>query len=262
MTRIDYLLIRRLSARIGLVIAIFIGLFVLATSLDPKLIKTLNEEGGPIRVILGLGSAATRIVLGSLPVPVVIGTIIAALDLQVTREMTVIKSTGLSIWRVLRAPLILAALGGVLVSALIEPLVVNYVKTLPLPNAPAGSGGVLWIEQDGADGPYILTATRALEKGTKLEEVTIFLTSAPGRDRIEAATATLVAGAWELEGAARYLPNAPAQPLPGFRIATETSAGDMRVRFTVPATSISSRPGARFRPESPILGPAPLSSPA
>jgi lipopolysaccharide export system permease protein len=54
------------------------------------------------------------------------------------------------------------------------------------------------------------------------------------RDRIAAAEARLITGAWALDGAVRYRRNSAAEPLTDFRIGTATTAGDMQVRFTIP----------------------------
>ncbi|MEO6394445.1 MAG: LptF/LptG family permease [Devosia sp.] len=234
MSRIDYLLLKRLSSRIGLVLAVLLGLFALAQSLDARHISDLMEAGGPLLVISGIAAVAARIIVGTLPVPVVIGTIIAVLDLQSRRELTVIKATGLSIWRVLRMPLLLAVVTGLLVSLLIEPVIVKYTHSLPLPTTPAGSGGVLWLEQQGPEGTYLLTAERARQKGRLLETVSVFLTEAKSRDRIEASSAELSPGMWVLSDAVRYRPNQPTEILGRYELGTTTSAGDMQVRFTLP----------------------------
>lgn len=234
MSRVDLLLLKRLSGRIGMVMLVFLGLFGLVRSLDAHMIASLNREGGPLLVVGGVALIALRIVIGTLPVPVVIGTILAVLDLQSRRELTVIKATGLSIWRVLRAPLALAFVAGIAVSFAVEPAVVYFNRLLPVANSPPGSGGELWLEQRGDDGAYVLAAERARAKGTVLEGVTVFLTGTPDHDRIEASEARLLPGAWALDGAARYRRTSPPEPLTDFRIGTVTTAGDMQVRFTFP----------------------------
>ncbi|HWA18601.1 MAG TPA: LptF/LptG family permease [Devosia sp.] len=235
MTRIDWLILKRLLARIGLVMALLFGLFGLVQSLDTSQSRLLGAAGGVPLVIGGFAAVSARIVLGTLPVSVLIGTIVAVLDLQSRRELVAIKATGYSIWRVLRAPLLLAILGAFAVVGFIEPQVVQINRMLPLSVPAPGSSGVLWFEQTNAEGSYVISAERASNDGARLEGgVTFFMTGLPGRARIEAPSARLVDGAWHIDRGRRFTPSAPPEPLRDFEIPTTTTAGDLLVRFTVP----------------------------
>jgi lipopolysaccharide export system permease protein len=210
------------------------ALFCMVQSLDTSQSAVLNAAGGPPLVIWGFAAIAARIVLGTLPVSVLLGTIIAVLDLQVRRELLVIKATGYSIWRVLRAPLVFAVIGAVAVVGFIEPAVVQINRQLPL-YVTGGTSGMLWFEQRNNEGSYIIAANRAAGDGTRLEEgVTFFMTGMADRARIEAPSARLVRGEWQIQEGWRYTPNGPPEALHDFRIDTRTSVGDLRVRFTVP----------------------------
>lgn len=234
MTRIDWLILRRLGARIGLVMVLLFALFGMVQSLDTSQSGVLNAAGGPLLVIWGFATISARIVLGTLPVSVLLGTIIAVLDLQARRELLVIKATGYSIWRVLRAPLVFAAIAAVAVIGFIEPAVVQINRQLPL-YVTGVTSGTLWFEQSNSQGSYIIAANRAAGDGTRLEQgVTFFMTGMPDRARIEAPAARLVRGEWQIEEGWRYAPNKPPEALRDFKIETGTSAGDLRVRFTVP----------------------------
>jgi len=165
MNRIDVLILRRLSSRIGLVIAVLFGLFALAQTLDIGQSQRFYDAGGPLVVVTGIAVLAFDAILTVLPSAVLIGTIIAVLDLQARREMVAIKATGLSIWRLLRAPLLLALVTGGLVIFVIGPAMILARANLPLSVIPTGATSNLWIEQNGADGPYVLTAENATARG-------------------------------------------------------------------------------------------------
>jgi lipopolysaccharide export system permease protein len=231
MTRIDWIILRRLSARIGVTVLVFFGLLCLVESLDTWRFDTLTRIGGPLLALLAIVTGATRTVIGTLAVTVLIGTIIGVLDLQSRRELTVIKATGVSIWRILRAPVIAAIILGSLAAFVVAPLAINVNRSLPVSSARAGNEAI-WLEQTGADGPYILHAERARPLGTVLDRVTLFFTGGDDRTRIEASVARLGEGEWTLTDAVRYRTDSPPEALARLRVATTTTAGDMRVRLT------------------------------
>jgi lipopolysaccharide export system permease protein len=230
MSRLDWIIIRRLSARIGLTLLIFFGLMALVESLDTWRFKTLSDIGGPLLAVAAIVSNAARSVVGTLPVTVLIGTIIGVLDLQARREMTIIKASGISVWRVLRFPLIGAVLLGLFAAFAADTLAIDFNRSLP--TQARQTGGELWLEQHSKDGDYILTAAHSKRAGTVLSDVTIFLTGAADRERIEASSATLGRGVWKLAGATRYRLDQPAEVLETYDLPTTTTAGDMQVRLT------------------------------
>jgi lipopolysaccharide export system permease protein len=231
MNRIDWIILRRLAARIAVTVLVFFGLLCLVESLDTWRFETLTKIGGPLLALLAIVTGATRTLIGTLAVTVLIGTIIGVLDLQSRRELTVIKATGISIWRVLRAPLLGAILLGIVAAFVVAPFAINVNRGLPVSSARPSSEAI-WLEQNGADGPYILTAERARPRGTTLDRVTLFFTDAGNRARIEAPIARLAEGAWILTDAVRYSVDSPPQTLARVRVSTSTTPGDMQVRLT------------------------------
>lgn len=230
MSRVDWIVLRRLGARVGMTLLIFFGLMALVESLDTWRFKTLSDIGGPLLALEAIVAGASRNLVGTLPVTVLIGTIIGALDLQARREMVIIRASGISVWRVLRYPLIGAVLLGLVAAFAADTLAIEINRSLP---TQAGkTGGQLWLEQQSHDGQYILTAQHSRRDGTELSNVTVFFTDAAGRDRIEAGSATLERGAWKLKGAVRYELDVPAAFLAEYDLPTTTTAGDMQVRLT------------------------------
>ncbi|MEO6015532.1 MAG: LptF/LptG family permease [Devosia sp.] len=231
MTRIDWIVLRRIATRIGLVVTVFFGLMCLVESLDSWRFQTLSGIGGPILALTAITAGAGRSVIGTLPVTVLIGTIIGVLDLQTRREMTIIKASGVSIWTTIRTPVLAAALLGVVVAFAADALAIQINRSLPT-NGLRGSSKTVWLEQRGADGPYMMTAERSRADGSVLDNVSVFLTEPPDRLRLEAHTATLDTGEWVLSNVVRYRADLPPETLPEVRLATVTTAGDMRVRLT------------------------------
>ncbi len=231
MSRIDWIVLRRISARVLLTIAVVFGLMALVESLDTWRFEVLSRAGGPPLALLAIVAGAGRIVVSTLPVTVLIGTIVGVLDLQARREMTVIKSAGVSVWRVARAPLLAAFVLGLFAALVADTVALQVNRALPISNTHARSGE-LWLEQHGADGAYRLHANRARATGA-LQGVSVYFTRAGDHSRIEADSAQLQSGAWVLEGAVRYTASTAPEPLEeGFRLATATTRGDMRLRLT------------------------------
>jgi lipopolysaccharide export system permease protein len=227
MNRIDWVILSRLSSRIGLTLLVFFGLFSLIESLDTWRFQTLSGIGGPPLAILSLAAGASASTIGTLPVTMLIGAIMGVLDLQARREFLIIKATGTSIWRIMRAPLVATFLFGLLTAFVSEPIVLMAARSLPIPSR---SSPTMWLEQTGSDGPYVLYAQHPHSDGQELEGVTVFMTEGL-RDRIEAPVARLAAGAWTLDNAVRYRPDFPRQPLASLTLATTTTPGDMRIRM-------------------------------
>lgn len=233
MNRIDWLILRRVLARIGLVLALFCGLLGLVESMDGWRMTTLTRLGGPQMAALALLIGAVRGAIGALPVAVLIGTILGVLDLQSRREFTVIRASGVSIWRAMRLPVLAVVLLGLLTSFVIQPLALEANRQLPVGASRNADSGTLWIEQRGDDGRYVMQAVHPHADGIVMEDVNFFLAETPQKDRIEAKEARLSGGAWELTGAIRYRPDSPPEALPdAFRLTTTTTRGDMRVTLT------------------------------
>lgn len=233
MNRIDWLILKRVLARIGLVVALFCGLLGLVESMDAWRMSALTRLGGPQMTALALVTGAVRGAIIALPVAVLIGTIVAVLDLQARREFTVIRASGVSIWRIMRLPLAAVVLIGIATSLVVQPLALEGSRMLPVAASRTADSGTLWLEQGGEEGHYILEAVHPHADGVVLEDVNVFLTETPQKDRIEAKQAQLVAGAWELTDAIRYRPDSPPEALPaGYRVTTATTLGDMRVTLT------------------------------
>ena len=231
MNRLDWIVLRRIGGRVGLTLAIFFGLFALVESLDTWRFTTLSRLGGPQMAVLAIIANGARSIIGAMPVIVLIGSIIGVLDLQARREMTIIKATGVSIWRVMRAPLLAAILLGLGASFIGDTIAIEMSRTIPVTRA---SSETLWLEQHGTDGDYVLRADHPRAEGTILDGVSIFFTSGDSRDRIEAVSATLGRNAWILSGVVHYRADKSSEFFEKLAIPTQTTPGDMRVRLTSP----------------------------
>jgi lipopolysaccharide export system permease protein len=237
MSRIDQVILTRLSSRIGVTVLLMFGIIALVESLNTWRFDRLAELGGPFLGLLAIGLNAALWTLGTLPVILLVGAIIGLLELQARRELTVINASGISVWQVLRAPLLMVVAAGALLSFVGDTAIVTTMRSLSLglPQAVA-AGGPIWMEQKGDDGlEYVLVAEHQHPGGTVLEDVTFFLPEALPGPRLRAPIAELTNGAWRIPEGVRFTPDAPPQRIAGLMLPTTTTVGDLGARVASPS---------------------------
>jgi lipopolysaccharide export system permease protein len=234
MTRIDRVIVWRLLGRVGLTASLLFGIAALVESLNTWKFEHFSSIGGPL---LGLASIATTALLWSLntlPVALLVGAIAALLDLEARGELTVIKSTGMSVWRMLRVPLIVTV-GGIGAGAIAaDTLTVLAMRSFNIILPTASAGGELWLEQRSGDDRYVLSADHPHAGGQVLEGVTFFLPRNLQGPRIHAPRAQFRDGAWYLPEGVVFSPDSPPTRIADLRIPTESTAGDLSARLASP----------------------------
>ena len=233
MNRIDWIVVRRLLGNVGLTLAVLFGIVVLVESLNTSRFAALSAAGGMGLALVAVVLAAARWIIDTLPLTFLVGTVAGLLNLQATREMTVIKASGQSVWRVMLAPLAVTILGGLLITLVVDTAVIQFNRALSPSSTSSGDvsrTGTLWLDERRGDVHYILEAGYVNPSGTALASVNVFMMEAP-RDRIEAATAELVGGEWVMAEAVRYRSNEVPETMTDFRLPTAQSSGDMRARL-------------------------------
>jgi lipopolysaccharide export system permease protein len=235
-TRIDGIVLRRIASRIALTVLIFFGLIVLVESINGGRYHYLQSMGGVQLALLGLVAASAQWLLKGLPLLVLVGTVIGVIDLEARRELTAIKSSGASIWRVIRAPALALLLAGLAVTLGGESLVTSTNRdiqaTLPGANSPIATTTGFWLEQKLKNGdPYVVQAEHVVG-GTQLQDVTIFMPDGQRQGRIVAPLVRLGDGAWEVPQATQFRAGLPPRSLTNYRIFTSTTAGDLRLKLT------------------------------
>ena len=232
---IDRHITARLAGSVGLTLAILAGIAALFETLNTRRLMALADTGGPLLALAAIGTSSAQWLLEVLPQGVLIGLIAGLVGLQQSREMLVMKGAGLSIWQLMRGPLKALFVLGLVIGLGADALVVSLNRTLSPGNTlSAGDNrpASIWLEETGAT-PYVLSAAFAHASGDRLDDVKVFLPGGPTtpRQRIEAASASLVDGAWQFETALQLQANKPAETLVDYRLPTTRSAADMRARL-------------------------------
>ena len=225
--------------------ATFAAFFALMLLID--LVEQLRRFGGTASLpelftlsLLALPDGLYSI----LPLIVVLSTIAMFLGLARSSEMVVTRAAGRSALRALIAPVIVTFGIGGLAVALMNPIVAATSKQAEVREAQLRSGGPsvlsissngLWLRQGDETGQTVIQAARTNLDGTQLQDTTFLTFDAGGQPtrRIEATTAQLGDGAWELV-------DAKAWPLTGDGVAEAraTTHETLRIPSTLTADEI------------------------
>ena len=201
--RLDWLITKRMATRILSVVFLFFCLILLSESLDKVRFERVSEISGTGAAWLAVVTSAMRWSIKSLSVTVLIGAIVGLLEFQSHREFAVMKASGVSVWRIMRGPLLFVFLFGLLVAFVFEGISTRINREIN-PTPPGLGGGVarsttdIWLKQDGRDGTYYMVAQSVRRQGTVLRGVTIFPLGEGEIRRIEAKRADFSPGRWRL----------------------------------------------------------------
>lgn len=226
----DRVVLARFAARVGVTLLVFFGLMILVESLNTNRFAAMQAAGGLPLGVLAMVVPAARWSIGTLPITVLIGTIAAVLDLQVRHELTILKVSGLSIWRVLRWPVLALFVVSATLSLFGETWAITMDRGFP--ESGRKLTGPLWIEQGGEE-PYILYANRIGASAPQLRGVTMFFTQGPTRERIVADSASYRPGAWQLKNGVTYTADGAPAPFETTQIATRMTPGDLQLQLSL-----------------------------
>ncbi|KKB85766.1 hypothetical protein VW29_05575 [Devosia limi DSM 17137] len=236
MSRIDWLVFNRIGSRIAVTVLVFYGLIALVESLDTWRFNYVAENNGLPMALLMVAVSGARWTIKTLPVTVLLGAILGLIELRGRHELTVIKSSGISIWRIVRAPVIGLILASLAISLGAETFTTQVNRQLnPTPPGEATlltPPGEIWLEQRNGDLHYVMMATAMRESGSVLNEVTVFILSEAEQNRIEAKEARLENGNWVFPMAtARSVQGAP-QHIANFTLPTSSTAAELNLKLS------------------------------
>ncbi len=246
------------------VLAMIAGLALLVSLFD--FIELLRRAATRAHVGFGVlaSIAGLRIpffILEILPFAVLLGGILAFWRLARSSELVVARASGMSIWQILMAPVLIAVLLGASATFGLSPLsAMMKARADQLDNtylrAASGPmslmGGQLWLRQVdrtiSPPGVVILHAGNVTLRQKKLElgNVSVFRMNAEDRflSRIEAPVAELENGFWRLTNAREILPDhAPSAPQ-AINVQTDLTVNRVQDSFAAPDTlSVWKLPG-------------------
>jgi lipopolysaccharide export system permease protein len=201
---------RRFLGTVGRVFLVFFGIMMLIDMIEQ--LRRFSDDG------VGLAGAAVLSLLSVpatlyriLPLIMIMGAIAMFLGLARSSELVVVRAAGRSGLRFLMTPLLVSVALGVLAVAFFNPLVAATSKAYDDKRSELSQGGQsvlsvadtgLWLRQGSEDGQTVIQAARSNLDGTELFGVTFLGFDGNGlpKTRIEAETAKLARGAWQLTG--------------------------------------------------------------
>ena len=193
---------------------------------------------------------------------VLFGGMISLPRLTRANELVVVRASGVSVWQFLLPGLSLALVIGGLIITLFNPLAsattwryeqleAKYMRGQTSLLAVSSSG--LWLREAGESGQTVVHALRISQEEMTLHATTFYLYE--GIDqfarRIDAETATLEDGYWDLKNVLISAPNKITEARETFRLDTSMTINQIQASFATPATmSFWNLPGFSATPES------------
>ena len=181
-----------------------------------------------------------------LPFTVLIAAMTSFLALSRRLELVVARAAGVSAWQFIAPALLLAAFIGALTTMLYNPIAAALQEkskrlelqisgNFPQSGLQATQSG-FWLRQRSPDGQAIIHAVSSSAQGLALGSVTVFAFDPDGtyRERIEARTAKLKDGLWELTDARIYGENVPPVDRDIHQLRTNLTAAQVRESFATP----------------------------
>ena len=235
MNRVDWVVLSRVGSRIAVTVLVFYGLIALVESLDTWRFNYVAEGHGFHMALVMVAMSAVKWTIKTLPVTVLMGAILGFIDLKSRHELTVIQASGISIWRTVRAPVIVLGLLSLATSLGLETISTQINRQLsPTPPGQASMltpAGEIWLEQRSGDFHYVMMATGMQQGGTALGQVTVFHLGESEEARLEAPEAILEDGHWVFPTAIVRTPDRPARTLFNYSLPTSSTAQELSLKL-------------------------------
>lgn len=239
-------LARQFTIGVGIVFGGFLFLAFSITIVD--LFNRTAGKGVPTPTVIGMAMLQTpNIGLKLLPFAVLIGGVFAFARLSRSQELLAVRAAGVSVWNMLAPPLSVAVLMGVVVVVVITPvtarllvqyagLEAKYIRGESSQLAISKNG--LWLRQGNAEKQSVIHALRVANQGVRLDDVIIFLYGKADKflGRIDAHSATLEAGAWNLNNAWVSGPEGHPVHYDNYEVHTTLTPAQIQESFASPET--------------------------
>src|ERR1700677_993945 len=182
-----------------------------------------------------------------MPFSVLVGAMSCYLTLSRRLELVVARAAGISAWQFIAPAVIAALLFGTLATTVYNPVsAILEEKSKRLESEVVGEvqsalqGGTngFWVRQKSTDGAAIINAKTSRDQGANLGNLTIFTFDTAGQfqKRIEARSASLEDGYWELEDVRIYAADNPLDVEDSYRLETNLTMEQVRESFATPET--------------------------
>jgi lipopolysaccharide export system permease protein len=236
-------------------VAVFAGVFVLVLFVDYiDLMRRASDAPKAQASMLVLVSffRVPQIMERLLPFSVLIGAMTCFFSLSRRMELVVARGAGISVWQIIAPALLVALALGAFGSLVYNPVSANLREISKriesqifgqFQSALDSYDSGYWVrqrgtDQRGTDGESIMNALQSREQGLQLNSIIAFTFSMTGefKERIEAKSAQLKPGAWELTEARVYAPNVLPQDFETYSLPTKLTREQVAESFAAPDT--------------------------
>jgi lipopolysaccharide export system permease protein len=183
-----------------------------------------------------------------MPFSVLVGAMSCYLTLSRRLELVVARSAGVSAWQFVAPAMIAAFAFGAVATAIYNPVAAilhEHSKRLESEMLGEASSSTMqentsgfWVRQKSDTGGAIINAKSSREQGSRLGAVSVYTFDTAGhyKARIEARSATLEEGYWQLDDARVYANAKPPQTEAVYRLGTNLTLEQVRESFATPET--------------------------
>lgn len=244
-TTLSFYLGRRFLISIGVVLFVLLCVVLLF-----EMVELMRRASGKDEATLGvlIQMAFFKLPLITqkiLPFAALFGGMFAFARLTGSHELVVARAAGVSVWQFLMPALVIAVVIGAFSATVFNPLssaMVSRYEQMEAkflrgrPSLLALSPSGLWLRQADAGGQSVIHAASVSQEGMELEDVIIFTFEDDDRfaGRIDARSARLGDGYWELSDALVTAPDRPAVFEETTRIETSLTASQIQDSFAAP----------------------------
>ncbi|BAT60960.1 lipopolysaccharide export system permease protein LptG [Variibacter gotjawalensis] len=230
------------------VLGVFVGMFFLVVLLDyiEMMRKTAPIPNLPTWLVAVTSLyRVPQITERMLPFSVLVGAMVAYLNLSRRNELVIARAAGISAWQFV-APAVAAALVlGIIATAVYNPIAAytgdqakRFEEQIFGPKGDSATQGGYWVRQRTGEGQSVLFAANSRDQGAELNGVSIFVYNRDGAflERVEADKAAFEPGRWKLTNARIYAPDLRPRFVESHAVATNLSTAEIQTTFATPNT--------------------------
>lgn len=181
------------------------------------------------------------------PFAILLGTLVCFSKLSKNHELTAIRAIGMPARQFLIPPMVVCLGIGLFNIGAVNPaaavLLKSYEKRMDeiFPGSTQGlvtKGGNVWLRQKENNRDILIYAKEVAEEGRQLSNTTMFVFDKEGvfKERIDAESARLDIGWWQLKDVLRLRPSEPSERNERLRLATTLEPNMIKNSFTSPNT--------------------------
>jgi lipopolysaccharide export system permease protein len=182
-----------------------------------------------------------------MPFSVLIAAMSSYLTLSRRHELVVARAAGVSAWQFVAPAMIAAFVFGTVATTVYNPIAaILHERSKRLEADMQGenlsalqqSTSGFWVKQKSNNGAAIINASTSREQGVQLGGVSIYTFDNSGhfQQRIEAKSAALQEGFWQLEDVRIYSPGKAPDLEPNYKLPTNLTLEQVRESFATPET--------------------------